>query len=356
MFCFIVFKKNSDFLLVEAQDIKIVNQPATGGRQITPAGKLLFDATTAQPAVGALPVDFVRSPDTSGFDGKGRYLLTINSGFGLQFNASTNRAQQSIAVIDLNEKPAPQIIQNVYFPSPQSVNVGAVFAHKANADGSYNLFVSGGYENKIWIFKFRAGDKTPVTPTSNGFDTKVDAPFINVSAFADNAPMPNYNSNIAAVYPTGIALSPDDNTLFVANNLGDTLGIISDLRDRRKISRISLIREGSEQFVYPYQVAVLPSKDNKTAEKIYVSLWGDGTIAVVDAKNPAKVMKHIAVNRHPTAMIFNRAKSRLYVVNSNADVVSVDTAIVVVEDDAQDGSDHVDAHRSVALVISAYNR
>jgi hypothetical protein len=33
-----------------------------------------------------------------------------------------------------------------------------------------------------------------------------------------------------------------------------------------------------------------------------------------------------------------------------------DTAIMVVEDDAQDGPDHVDAHRSVALVISAYNR
>jgi hypothetical protein len=33
-----------------------------------------------------------------------------------------------------------------------------------------------------------------------------------------------------------------------------------------------------------------------------------------------------------------------------------DTAIFVVEDDAQDGPDHVDAHRSVALVISAYNK
>jgi hypothetical protein len=33
-----------------------------------------------------------------------------------------------------------------------------------------------------------------------------------------------------------------------------------------------------------------------------------------------------------------------------------DTAVFVVEDDAQDGPDHVDAHRSVALVISAYNR
>ncbi|HKP88018.1 MAG TPA: hypothetical protein VJZ26_18080, partial [Blastocatellia bacterium] len=33
-----------------------------------------------------------------------------------------------------------------------------------------------------------------------------------------------------------------------------------------------------------------------------------------------------------------------------------DTAIFIVEDDAQDGPDHVDAHRSAALVISAYNR
>ena len=33
-----------------------------------------------------------------------------------------------------------------------------------------------------------------------------------------------------------------------------------------------------------------------------------------------------------------------------------DTAIFVVEDDAQDGPDHVDAHRSPAFVISAYNR
>jgi YVTN family beta-propeller protein len=38
-------------------------------------------------------------------------------------------------------------------------------------------------------------------------------------------------------------------------------------------------------------------------------------------------VRRIAVDRHPTAMIFNAAKTRLYVVNSNADSVSViDTA------------------------------
>jgi hypothetical protein len=32
-----------------------------------------------------------------------------------------------------------------------------------------------------------------------------------------------------------------------------------------------------------------------------------------------------------------------------------DTAIFVIEDDAQDGADHVDAHRSTALVVSKYS-
>src|SRR6185369_6753329 len=33
-----------------------------------------------------------------------------------------------------------------------------------------------------------------------------------------------------------------------------------------------------------------------------------------------------------------------------------DTVVFVVEDDAQDGADHVDSHRSIAFVISAWSR
>jgi YVTN family beta-propeller protein len=310
-----------------ADDEKIINQPGSQGRVITPAGELIMDATTKAAAVGSLPVDFVRSPDRSGADGKGRYLLAVNSGFGVQFDAKSNRAEQSIAVIDLNIKPAPQVIQNVYFPTPQSANVGVRFHPLADSDGSYRLFVSGGFENKIWIFKFAPNENKPISPASDGKDkdgedTRITAPFIDVSAFATNAPSPNYNDNTAAVYPTGIALSPDGETLFTANNLGDSLGIISDLRDSRRISRISLQRPDSKQFAYPYGVEILPAADGKNAAKAYVSLWGDGSIAAVDLLNRNK-LSHIPVDRHPTAMILNRAKTRLYVVNSNADSVSV---------------------------------
>src|SRR5215475_3831874 len=141
------------FLSAAGQDAKIVNQPASEGRPVTPAGMLLTDATTRLPAVAPLTVDFVRSPDKDGPDGKGRYLIAVNSGFGLQFNAQTNEGQQSLAVIDLNAKPAPVVIQNVYFPTPQSANIGAAFVSQAEQDGSHQLYVSGGVENKIWMFR-----------------------------------------------------------------------------------------------------------------------------------------------------------------------------------------------------------
>ena len=219
---------------LEQTDITVTNQPASEGRPITPAGSLVLDLTTRQPAVGALPVAFVRSPDKTGPDGRGRYLVAVNSGYGLQFNAASNRAQQSLAVIDLNTNPAPAVIENIYFPVPQSVNVGAAFSPRAAEDGSFTLYASGGFENKIWMFRLRPGASVPLTPTSPGPNTKVDAPFIDVSGFAASAPSQRYNDNRAPVYPAGLAVSDDDDTLYVANNLGDSLGIVHNLRGEKQ--------------------------------------------------------------------------------------------------------------------------
>src|SRR5262245_24273848 len=172
------------FLSAASQDVKIVNQPASEGRPITPAGMLLSDASTRLPAVAPLTVDFVRSPDKNGPDGKGRYLIAVNSGFGLQFNAETNHGQQSLAVIDLNEKPAPVVIQNVYFPTPQSANVGVALAAQAEQDGGHLLYVSGGVENKVCMFRFSPGARAPITPASSAPSARVEAPFIDVNGFA----------------------------------------------------------------------------------------------------------------------------------------------------------------------------
>jgi YVTN family beta-propeller protein len=310
-------------LLTSAADITVTNQPASEGRPLTPAGSLVLDATTRQPAVGALPVAFVRSPDRSARDGAGRYLVAINSGFGVQFNAATNRAQQSLAVIDLNARPAPQVVQNIYFPSPQSANVGLVFSPIPDEGGSYTLYVSGGVENKVWMFRFKPGAAPPVTPGSPGPNTVVTAPFIDVSGFATAAPSPRFNGNYAAVYPAGLAISEDGDTLYVANNLGDSLGIVGDLRGGRKLSRVDLRPEGSNQFMYPYGVVALPAGGSADSRKVYVSCWADASVMAVDTRRQGRPVNRIAVDRHPTAMILNAAGTRLYVVNSNADSVSV---------------------------------
>ena len=296
------------------------DEPASEGRPITPAGSLVQDLTTRQAAVGALPVDFVRSPDRSGPGGEGRYLLAVNSGYGLQFNAAGNRGQQSIAVIDLNAKPAA-VVQNLYFPSPQSVNVGVAFARTPHDDGSFALYVSGGFENKIWIFRFQADSQTPITPASPGPNTTIEAPFIDVSGFAFAANSPRYNSDRAPVYPSGIALSAVGNTLLVANNLGDSLGIVEDLRGERKLVRVDLRRQDNPQhFIYPYSVAA--AHRNGVMTKIYVSCWNDNSVAVV-SPDKAQVVSRVAVGRHPTVMLFNPEQTRLYVANSNDDSVSV---------------------------------
>ncbi|MBO0799820.1 MAG: hypothetical protein J2P31_13450, partial [Blastocatellia bacterium] len=258
------------FYSAASQEIKIANQPASEGRPITPAGVLLIDTTTKLPAVTPLTVDLVRSPDKNGPDGKGRYLIAVNSGFGLQFNAGTNQAQQSLSVIDLNAKPAPVVIQNVYFPTPQSVNIGIALSARAEEDGSHLLYVSGGVENKIWMFRFIPGAHAPITPPSPGPNTSVEAQFIDVNGFAGQAPTPRYNRNYAPVYPAGLGLSPDGETLFVANNLGDSLGIIRNLRGLRELVRVNLRRENQWQPTYPYGVAVLPAPDGRAA-KVYVS-------------------------------------------------------------------------------------
>ncbi|HEX6717085.1 MAG TPA: beta-propeller fold lactonase family protein [Pyrinomonadaceae bacterium] len=302
----------TSFFLISSSAIS--DEPASQGRPITPAGSLVQDITTRQAAVGALPFNFVRSPDQLGPGGEGRFLISVNSGYGIQFNAAGNRGQQSLSVIDLNAKPAV-VVQNVYFPSPQSVNVGVVFSPSPQEDGSYALYVSGGFENKIWIFKFQPENHTPITPASPGPDTTIDAPFIDVTGFAFAANSPRYNRDRAPVYPSGLAISPDGNTLFVANNLGDSLGIVEDLRGARKLSRIDLRRDN--EFVYPYFVVVVPGG---ASLKAYVSCWSDGSVGVV---HQGKLVSRVAVGRHPTVMLLNAERTRLYVANSNDDSVSV---------------------------------
>src|SRR5882762_2588303 len=295
-------------------------EPAGEGRPITPAGSLVIDAATHLPAVGAMPMTMLRSPDALGHGGKGRYLLVVNSGFGIQFSEETNRAQQSIAVIDLNAAPEPLVIQNVYFPSPQSANVGLAFSPAAGADGNFEMYVSGGFENKVWIFRFDPKAAAPVQPGSPGPDTKVEAPSFELSK-ASEVSRADYNNGKAALYPTGLAVTADGATLVTANNLGDSVTIVRGLSGARRMERVDLHHPGKAgENIYPYGVVTMGSGKNARA---YVSCWNDASVAEISLGSKSAVQKDIGVDRHPTAMIISANGTRLFVANSDADSVSV---------------------------------
>ena len=319
-----------------------------GAALLQPAGALVKDTTTGKAAVGSLPVDFIRSPDDDGPDGKGRYLIAVNSGYGIQFDAKTSRGQQSLAVIDLMAKDGAAVVQNVYFPSPQSAQVGAVFG-EVGKDETAPLFVSGGFENKVWQFRFTPGAEQPISPGSPGPDTKVDAPFIDVSSLADAEPTRRYNGGRAAVYPLGLAWL--GSTLFTANDLDDSLGIITPRGGGTAALKKADLHRNPEENIYPYGVTALPfpRADGTEAAKVYVSLWNAAAVAVFEwppvsavprpvtlaAQSPPETTqspgslatksppRRIATGSHPTALLLDGTRRRLFVANSNADSVSV---------------------------------
>ncbi len=290
-------------------------------RPLDPAGDLVLraDGSTAE---GSLPVTILRSPDTSGPDGRGRYLVIVNSGYGVQLRAHTNEGQQLLQVVDLGATPAPAVVQEVYFPSPQSTNVGAVFATKPNGKGAWPLYVSGGFENRIWRLTFTPGAPTPIAP-AHGLD---DGPFkgdaIELADMAPDSADSTYNNGREPIYPTGLAISSDGRALYVANNLGDSLGIVRGPDAVRPELRVLNLRPAArrQQFVYPYDVRVVRGGDGR--DTVYVSCWNDAAVVVVDPRRP-RVTARIAVGSHPNAMLATADGSRLFVASANTDTVSV---------------------------------
>jgi YVTN family beta-propeller protein len=112
-------------------------------------------------------------------------------------------------------------------------------------------------------------------------------------------------------YPAGLAVDPSGSTLYVAENLADSLAVV-DLATGRVTQRLATER-------YPYDVVV---DKNGT---VYVSAWGGYTVSVL-AKDGAGWLRddgRIAVARHPSALLLNGDGSRLFVASGSTDHVAV---------------------------------
>src|SRR6266849_2637600 len=166
----------------------------------------------------------------------------------------------------------------------------------------------------------KAGDTIYV-----GGNTNNDVPVLKKNADGKFAAANSFT--IAGSAPSGLALSPDEQTLYVALNLKHSLGVI-DL----KSGNLTQVPVGT----YPYTALATP--DNR---RVYVSNWGGrrpgpddmtdgvypvvvdprtgiastGTISALDPTTQT-VVTEIPVGLHPSAMALNAAAGRLYVANA----------------------------------------
>ncbi len=248
------------------------------GSILIPTGQTLTPAGT-HVEVSDRPLGMVMSPD-----GK---LLAVSTG--------SNFGPRSL-----------QLINTATTSVFQSIPVGDSFVGMAFDSGGEHLYVGGGRDNDVKVLQRQ----------DDGNYRVADSIVIRDSA------------------PSGLALSADGKTLYVALNLKHALAVV-DVSSRR----VTEVPVGS----YPYGVIV--------SRKIYVSNWGgrrpekgdlvegdfpvvldkrgipaSGTVSVIDP-GTRRVLRHIDVGLHPSAMALSPRGDRLYVANANSDSISViDTA------------------------------
>ena len=211
-----------------------------------------------------MPIGALASPD-------GRYVVLSLAGW----------REQGIEVVDL---AADRVVQHVTQP-------GAFLGLAWSADGA-RLYASGGVSDVVYVYERRAGGD-PLALTDSILLGHADG------------------KTVGSRYPAGIALSRDGRSLYVAENLSDSLAVV-DLATRRVVERLSV-------GAYPY--AVVAAADGR----VYATAWGANDVAVFRADGAGRLVaeRAIDVGRHPSAMVVSADGGRLFVASASTDRVAV---------------------------------
>ena len=241
------------------------------GQRLTPAGVHI--------EVSDRPLGMVQSPDGG--------LLAVVTG--------SNFGPRNLHLIDIGRKSAIDAIP-----------IGDSFVGVAFDATGRKLYIGGGREDEVKLLERDDGGRFRLSAA------------VKVPGSA----------------PSGLALRGDGRKLYVALNLKHAVAVVDTFT--REVSEVPV---GS----YPYTVVIARSK-------VYVSNWGgrrpaandrtldtfpvvldargipsSGTLSVLDGAS-GKVLRHIEVGLHPSAMAVSPDGNRLYVANANSDSISmVDT-------------------------------
>ena len=224
-----------------------------------PTGAFL-DAAGRSTDIGGMPLAMLPSPD-------GRKLVLLLNGFG----------EQGIQVVDRATGEITQTLQQ------RAAFLGLAFSH----DGQ-SLYASGGDGDIIYHYRWSNGQAIAADTISLGVKPR----------------------SHGIRYPGGIALSSDDKTLYVAENLGDSIAVV-DIATGKVTQRLATER-------YPYGVTV------GTDGTVFVSAWGGSTISVFSASHGVLAdAGRIQAGRHPSAMLLSHDGSRLFVTSGSTDKITV---------------------------------
>lgn len=242
-------------------EVGLPSEPSASHR--LPTGVRLDPAGRSLP-VGNMPLAARLSPDE-------RYLVLSLSGW----------REQGLEVVD---RGRGVVVQRL--PQP-----GAFLGLAWTADGS-TLYASGGSADVVYSYRWRPERADPAVLS--------DSLILRTSP-ADTA---------ERRYPAGLGISADGRSLFVAENLSDSVAVV-DLATARVRQRIKVP-------AYPYDVAVAADG------KVYVSGWGGSAIAVL-SPNPdgLRLEQTIEVDRHPSALRLSADGSRLFAASGSTDRITV---------------------------------
>jgi YVTN family beta-propeller protein len=243
---------------------------ATAGR--LPSGRRLPTGARLDPAgrssdLGNMPIAMALAPE-------GDRVVVLLAGW----------REQGFQVV---ETSSGRVVQTVELPA---AFLGLAFT----ADG-HTLYVSGGYEDVVYRFDWQAGKATPAgsVPLADRQDAKK-----------------------GSRYPAGLALSRDGKTLYVAENLADSLAVI-DLASGKVLQRLPAGH-------YPYAVA------EGAGGEVYVSAWGGDVVSVFapaagvgTASEGLVAAGSVQVGRNPSALLLSASGTRLFVASASTDRVAV---------------------------------
>lgn len=146
-------------------------------------------------------------------------------------------------------------------------------------------------------------------------------PFAFVAHQVDAPPLPGNLSVIdiltnqlattikVGVYPLGVAVSPDETRVYIANSGSNTVSVVDVLT--------SAVTATIDVGVSPNGIAV-----NHAGSKVYVANTNSNTVSVIDTAT-LKVITTVPVGDKPHGVAVNRSDSRVYVSNYAANTISV---------------------------------